>query len=377
MNSKKILIVTYGFHPVQSPRSFRATELAVELSRQGHEVTILGPNKEGIEDFLLEHGLRYISYGDITWRVPQLKGSSRLAHLFNRAMVRGLGLLMEYPAIQLVFLVRKKLKQLSGFDGLISIAVPYPLHWAVASIWKKEKDKNPARVWTADCGDPYYGRENDSFRVPFYFAWVEKWFMNKADYITIPFQGGKKVYFNEFQNKIIVIPQGLHFPELSNNYIKENSIKFAYAGHIGAYRDFALPFFKELELYYEETQFTFLIFTNEKQFYKSKMNAKLLKKCQINNYVERIKLLNELNNVDFLIYFPYRKVGQKSFKLIDYTFLNKPILEYKDDGQSKINLKEFFEGNYINKMEMDDIEEYKIENVTKKFIELISKKINK
>lgn len=57
---KKILHVTYGFHPAPSPRSFRATELAIELARQGHEITVLGPYQAGIEEFLNQHGLNYI-----------------------------------------------------------------------------------------------------------------------------------------------------------------------------------------------------------------------------------------------------------------------------------------------------------------------------
>lgn len=38
---KKILIVTNGYYPKNSPRSFRATEFAKELHRQGHQVTVI------------------------------------------------------------------------------------------------------------------------------------------------------------------------------------------------------------------------------------------------------------------------------------------------------------------------------------------------
>jgi len=36
----KILIVSNAFYPEISPRSFRTTELAKELSRQGHKDTL-------------------------------------------------------------------------------------------------------------------------------------------------------------------------------------------------------------------------------------------------------------------------------------------------------------------------------------------------
>ena len=38
---KKILLVSNGFYPEISPRSYRATELAKEFYRQGHEVTVI------------------------------------------------------------------------------------------------------------------------------------------------------------------------------------------------------------------------------------------------------------------------------------------------------------------------------------------------
>ena len=41
MDKKSILIVSISFYPDNSPRSFRATELAKELGRHGNEVDIL------------------------------------------------------------------------------------------------------------------------------------------------------------------------------------------------------------------------------------------------------------------------------------------------------------------------------------------------
>jgi hypothetical protein len=374
MNSKKILIVTYGFHPVQSPRSFRATELAVELSLQGHEVTILGPNKEGIEDFLLEHGLQYISYGDITWRVPQLKGSSRLAHLFNRAIVRGLGLLMEYPAIQLVFLVRKKLKQLSGFDGLISIAVPYPLHWAVASIWKKEKDKNPAWVWIADCGDPYCGRENDTFKVPFYFAWVEKWFMNKADYITVPTESAVKGYFKQFHQKIEVIPQGFRFKEYKSELRSDDDkVYFIYGGGFLPNKREPKELLNFLTEVSNEFDFQFDIYTKSPELVRpyitNSENIRLL------NQISRDEFMKTASSYDFLVNFSNMGTIQTPSKLIDYGLLKKPVLNIETGNLDRDNVLKFLSKDYSKRMIIEDIENFNIEIISKKFLKLVNLKL--
>jgi hypothetical protein len=93
-------------------------------------------------------------------------------------------LLFEYPFIQLMPMLKRGLKGESGYDLLISVAVPHPIHWGVAAVRTKT---NPiAKVWVADCGDPYMGQENDTFKPPFYFGWLEKKFCRIADYITCP-----------------------------------------------------------------------------------------------------------------------------------------------------------------------------------------------
>jgi hypothetical protein len=94
-------------------------------------------------------------------------------------------------------MVKKKLKTENAcYDLLISIAVPHTVHWGVAAC--RSTSHQIANTWVADCGDPYVGQENDSFKVPFYFSWVEKWFMRKADFISVPTNGAIAAYFPEF-----------------------------------------------------------------------------------------------------------------------------------------------------------------------------------
>ncbi len=44
-NTKRILIISAAFYPAISPRANRTTELAKEMSRQGHDVTLLIPKQ--------------------------------------------------------------------------------------------------------------------------------------------------------------------------------------------------------------------------------------------------------------------------------------------------------------------------------------------
>lgn len=72
---KIILIVTNAFYPENSPRSLRATELAVELSKQGHLVSVITHPREGIESFCETHNVRFKSLGTLTWPEPKIKGT--------------------------------------------------------------------------------------------------------------------------------------------------------------------------------------------------------------------------------------------------------------------------------------------------------------
>lgn len=362
---KKILIITNGFFPENSPRSIRATELAVEFSNQGHDVTVITHPRDGIQSFCEDQNIRFKSLGLLSWPVPNIKGNG-LVLLFWRIVVRFSTLLFEYPNIQIISLLKKALKNESGYDLLISIAVPYPIHWGVAAV--RSKTNQLAKVWVADCGDPYMGQENDTFKPPFYFTFLEKRFCKIADYITVPFDGAIKSYYKEFHPKIKVIPQGLSFPLLQNEIKTDKIVKFAYAGNISSYMHYAIPFFNFLNTL--DKDFKFVIYTNDKDKYTQSLNEKTLLKCEFNSYKERIQLLTELNKVDFLVHFPYRIQVQKSLKLVDYHFLSKPILSYVGDELSNQTLIQFLNFDYKNKLPSETIECYRIENVANQFIHL-------
>ena len=60
------LLVSVSFYPENSPRSFRATELAKELCRQGHKVLVSGVDISGDgntqrQRLLEEYGIQWLS----------------------------------------------------------------------------------------------------------------------------------------------------------------------------------------------------------------------------------------------------------------------------------------------------------------------------
>ena len=365
--ARKILLVSNGFYPEISPRSYRVTELAKELFRQGHEVTVISKFRDhDYNGFLDEYPINLKMWGSSKWpKIPDLK--NKYWSFLCRGFSRVLSILFEYPAIEDMFKVKKELKPESGYDLLISFAVPYPVHWGVA--WARTATHRIAAKWVADCGDPYMGDVLDSFRKPFYFGLLEKWFCRKADYLSIPLDSARSGYYKEFQNKIKVIPQGFDF-DSNNNMLKQPDnevVTFAYAGSFlpGARDpDSLMEYLAELDI-----PFRFLIFTNKPEFlgrFVNRMKDKLL----VYEYIPRDELMKVLVRMDFLINFDNNTTRNSPSKLIDYSICGRPVLNIRRVF-NKEDLVAFLNRDYNKKMPLPAPVGFHISNVSRSFLRLI------
>lgn len=368
MEKKKILIVSRSFYPMNTPRSFRTTELVKEFARQGHDVTLYTvKNSEHHKPFEKEHGVTIRNLGGPSLKTLPTEGG-RIKNLFGRAVNRGLNLLFEYPNIELMWRVKKAMENESGYDLLISIATPHPTHWGVSFAWNR--NKNLAETWVADCGDPYMGNTMDSFNNLFYFKFFEKAFCRKADYISVPVREAKKGYFEEFHHKIKVIPQGFNFNEVqidAGEYSPNPVPTFAYAGGLipggrdpGPYLDYLAGLDKKYKcIFYTRS-------TEMVQPYVDKSGGKI----EIRDYIPREELLRVLSRMDFLINVENRADRMVPSKLIDYHMAGRPVLSVKSGEVDTELTDQFLEGNYSGRFQFDDPDQYRIENVCNKFLEL-------
>jgi len=368
----KILIISRSFYPMNSPRSFRTTELVKEFSRKGHEVILLTHKQDNVHiPFEDKYNVKIEDLGKSKiFKIDITKGN-KFSILCKRLIKRMLLQLIEYPNIELMFQVRNKLKaKESIYDLLISIAVPFPIHWGVA--WSRNKNNRIAKVWVADCGDPFYYNIHDSFKKFFYFKYIEKWYSRKTDYISIPFEGLKKYFFKEFESKYRVIPQGFNFDntKIYDKPIKNDVVTFAYAGgFIKTARDPK----KFLDfLVTKNTPFKFIVYNKQKEFTEP-YNDLLGDKLVVKDYIPRKELLYELSKMDFLVNLEYDPENQSPSKLIDYSFTKRPILLIKNNEFYEHVVDEFLSRNYKNKFEMIDIDQYNIENVGQQFLNLVQK----
>lgn len=366
MNKKKILIISRTIFPSQFPRSLRATELAKELARQGHDVTLYAVlGKFDYAEFEKTFNLKVRDIGKMHFTNSTSDGAKK-NNFINKILSKLFNDLIEFPDIELCFKIPSIFKKERNADMLITIAIPYPLHWGAA--WAKSRHVSYfPKSWIADCGDPYMGNE---FHKPyFYFKYIEKWFCRNADYITVPIDGAKEAYYKEFQNKIRVIPQGFDFDEIKIDYISPNNAvpTFAYSGSF--YKGIRDP---QLFLEYLSTlnqDFKFIVFTKKRSFIEPFLE-KLGNKIELRDYILREDLLPELSKMDFLVNFENGTEVHSPSKLIDYALVKRPILSVSSNSLKKETINDFLNGNYKDQLKIENVEQYNIKNVAKEFLKL-------
>lgn len=370
MNSKKIIVVSSAFYPENSPRSFRTTELVKELARQGHNVTLytIKDDKHHLP-IEKEFGIEIKDLGSRKFPIIDVTKGSKLISLCKRIINRILLQLFLYPDIELMFKVKRALrKEQRHFDLLISIAVPHSIHWGTA--WARTKKKPIATTWVGDCGDPFMGTNQDSFGKLFYFKYFEKWFCRKADYIAIPKIMMKENFYPEFHHKIVEIPQGFKFDEvIKSDYVKNPVPTFAFAGTFIKTTRNPTPLLNFLSTL--QTPFKFIVYTETPDLllpFTSQLGERLV----IKKYIPRIELLKELSKMDFLVNISYDPVHQAPSKLIDYYLTGRPILSSLTSDFDTNTVASFLNGDYSQSAKFDDIEKFKIEHVTQRFLNLIN-----
>jgi len=322
---KKILIVSRAFYPMNSPRSFRTTELVKEFAKQGHEVTLLTTKNNKVHiQFEKEFNVNILDLKIKKYPIFNLSNSNAITSPFKRAFNRIMQILFEYPDIELFFKLKKQLANLRGFDLLISIAVPHQIHWGVARAWNK--NDRISKIWAADCGDPFMGATLETFKKMFYFKYMEKWWCRKVDFITVPFKGAIEGYYKEFHHKIKVIPQGFNF-EVSqavlSNYKKNKIPTFAFAGGL-------IPTNRDPREFIEyllgsNRDFKLIIYTNNKYLIEPYLE-RVKGKIELKDYLPRLELLNILSKMDFVLNINNNNSTQLPSKLIDYYLMQRPIL---------------------------------------------------
>ena len=367
MDKKKFLIISQAIFPAQFPRSFRATELAKELGRQGHTVilyAVLG--KYDYSQFEIENPNIIVKDIGRMYFAKMNSDESQKFTLLDKVLTKILKKIVDFPDIEFLLKIPPVLRKEKDTDCLITVGKPFAIHWG-AALYKRKINKNFPKIWIADCGDPYMG---NNFNKPlFHFKYLEKWFCRKVDFLTIPFEGARNGYYKEFHKKIKIIPQGFKFDEISlgDNQPENNVITFVYAG----------VFYKgkrDPQLFLEyltslESDFKFLVFTKTKTLLEPFLPL-LEGKLEIHDYIPRAELLKIMNKADFLINIENESQLQSPSKLIDYALTGRPILSIKSLQLDKELIDNFLKRNYTQQYKVENLQQYNIKNVALEFCRL-------
>jgi glycosyltransferase involved in cell wall biosynthesis len=369
----KIVILTMYFYPHRGPRSFRATELAIELARRGNEVIVYAlTGKFNYDEFQESNHLKVKSFGKCITGLDHSDGYCR-NNIIDRVLTKTLKKIIEYPLIELTLKVPPIFKKEKNIDLLITIAFPHTIHWG-AAIARKCHKSSFASTWISDCGDPYMGNSIEKNKF-FYFKYVEKFWCQNTDYISVPIDEAIPAYYPEFRSKIKVIPQGFDLSKtILEKDFKNNLIPtFAYAGSVyNKYRDPSkfLEYISGLQ-----NDFRFIVYTGSTDYF-SCYTSSLRHKMIINSTIDRIQLINELSKVDFLINFKNESKVQSPSKLIDYALTKRPTITISSSfsRMEKLKFIEFLSGNYDQRDTTINIEKYDIKNITDNFLTLATLK---
>lgn len=370
MDKKKILIISQTIFPAKFPRSYRATELAKELAKQGHDVIIYATlGNFDYSAFEKENNLKVKNIGKM-WFAKTNSVDAGNRTFFDKALGRIFNRLIEFPDIELMFRMHDILKNERNIDLLISVAMPHPIHWGCAMARSLNSKRFPKK-WAADCGDPYMGNKFKKNKPLFYFKYLEKWFCKNADYITIPVEGARVGYYPEFQTKIKIIPQGFCFDnhDIQCKYSSNTIPTFAYSGIF--YKGFRDPSSFLEYLTSVRTPFKFIIYTPDQSLINPFL-IRLKDKIEVRSYIPRNELIKTLSQMDFLINIENGTSVQSPSKLIDYAITKRPILSFTSDSVPESTFMEFLEGDYTNQFIVKDIDQYRIENVAKSFLDLLA-----
>ena len=358
----KILIVSGSFYPQNTPRAFRTTELAKRFCKLGHDVTVYVPEMDcDYSAFLKEFPIKIRNY-------QKFKGRNRFVGIsvVDRVLFRVLNQFLAYPDRWNIKPLMKALNKETGYDLLITIAMPHSVHWAMGKLYSR--GTKAAKCWVADCGDPFMLTATNSFRPPFYFKPMEARWCRWCDYISVPTDQSYGGYYPEFRGKIRVIPQGFDFSEIKRKEYNKNAIPtFAYGGSMIPVRRDLRPILDLLIK--KDVDFRLHVYTSQQgllALYKEKLGEKLL----LHDYIPRTELLEVLSGMDFLLNLDNGTTVQTPSKLIDYALTGRPILSLNSCNIDEALLESFLRGDYSGQYLIENVNRYNIESVAQQFLDL-------
>lgn len=368
-----IKIVVGSYFPKIHPRAFRATELAKEFTRLGHQVTVICMSTvEGFDyaAYTRESGIQIIHLnifsGDHTAKVMASKLTGTCLGKVKRFCIEYFlcGNLFKYGKQ-----IANSLDCLEGADVVIALSTPFPVHYGYAKYIRNHGRKF---VSILDSGDPfYYSRQT---KRAIWFKGIEKNVYKECDYLTIPTENAIPLYSPLIdRDKIKIIPQGFNMRDLKlYNGSFEGPVRIAYAGVF--YWDIRNPefLFSYLDTCQKEYEFNLYMRFKDALFDAAmERYPNFAKRVKVSYGVPHDELIYKLSEMDFLINIENVSNTQMPSKLIDYGMTKRPIFSCKESSFSSDKMERFLSRDYTGSYEVD-VDNYNIERIAQQFLDLFN-----
>jgi len=398
----KIILASYRFYPENTPLAFRTFELAKEFARQKHSVSIYIPDydfdystmeqryhfkiKKVRTGFLFNRNAKKRWFNTEKKQIKEylerlksnrswIKDVKQIKNVISKYVKKSLryvlpeGHIWEYS----IRLKKALLSEAESCDMIISISYPFPVHIGVASALRSKPQL--AKVSVAEFEGPfYYYRYTPK---TFYFKMIEKSIVWEFNYIVVPTKKAVNTYLvYKGEDKIKVIPQGFDFSDVKTAYYKPNKVPtFIFAGAF--YKGINNPSLLFEHLVELDLPFRFIVYARPQsdetfkilKHYMKKMGDKLIVKPAI----PRIECIYELSKADFLINADAISPNHSPSKIIDYALAGRPIFSFTQNFFDPSVFNQFLNGAYRKRLRVD-LNNYKIENVCNKFLNLYHEK---
>jgi len=397
-NKKRILIVSYFFWPDQTPRAFRAYELAKEFSRQNYHVTVITKKlkidriKNDPFDIIeipvkLENVNEHIPSALFAMEVRKnirRKKKKPLHTRFNAPAKIQFWKLFIWPSLRHYEFCYRGIKKLLNyrtqfiFDMTISIGLPIASHLLTYKLYNHGFNLG---TLVADYGDPLTYNPDIDFSMINYLK--EKKILSCFDFISIPIKKAVKSFtrLGIDPRKLRIIPQGFSF-QTSNKikyHLPQKSSKksiFIYGGIF--YKKIRNPenFFRALHLLKKQGKsFHFYIFTNIEHPYvkylQKKYGKTLSDVVSFNDILMRGLFLGALEQADYGINFLNKSEYQEPSKLIDYALTGLKTFDIDMDLSPVEIVRKISSDDYYIPA-LDPVND--IRNIVSQYISLLSQK---
>jgi hypothetical protein len=358
----KLAIVGADYIPSTSPRAIRINNLVNGLSDYFERIDVYLPI-----DVKNSSNLKNVYFWNFSSK-GNAKKSLINQSIFKRILLRIGFLLLDFPDVLYIRQLGRT-KAILDSDIILSIGVPHSIHWGVSLLICKGRTN---KTWIAESSDPFFTKGMDLFPKPFYFRILENKFLKQVNKVVVPFEGAKSAYPKIYRDKFKIIPQGFDENEFNKYKLSENKNKIftlTYAGSL--YKFGRNPYLFLTSVLNSQLEFKFnLIINNFNLIPSGCFDDKRFNVCE---FIDRSALYRLLGNSDAIISFSNISETQSPSKIIEYSFLKKPIFSIdlrrdKSDKIERIILGKEVPLDY-NKLQFTN------EQVIKSFVEIIKNEL--